>query len=285
MNQWSATVSQIQEFLNQHVPAEVVQRAGLGALGAIVGGVLLCVLGAKLARVGFTGAWALVGALVGYRVAQEAGMHPVPGALLFAAGIGVIGHLTYRFWVGVLTAGVITALVLGAFGYQRVGPRLQEYNERQSALLVAHTEASDEGAAFSIPTAEEQNGYRREPFRRHVSEFWGYVKTQDATVAGHAKALGLTALVFGLLVGLSTIRYTMILTTSLLGTALLGTGIVGGVNALWPGFAAAAANKPILNIVVFAVFMLISIFLQVRLTRAAKEDGETPPAKGKSAPL
>ncbi|MCC7293613.1 MAG: hypothetical protein IT449_16270 [Phycisphaerales bacterium] len=306
--QWNNTVAAVQQFLTQHMPQGVTDKAGLGALGALVGGVFLCVLGAKLARVGMTLGWAAAGGAVGYKVAQVAGMPPVVGVLLFAAGIGAIGYLTYRIWVGLLTAGVITALVLGAFGYQRVAPRIAEYNARTPGISLAATDGgtasvsmnetgsgsdagdssgaegagSEAGSAggFTVPTALAQAAYRQGQLRRELGDFWGFVKTQDLTVAAHAKALLATALVFGLLIGLSTIRLTLILSTSLVGTLLVSSGVIGAINVLFPGFAVGAAQRPLINAAAMAVCLLISVILQVRLTRVAKEEAaEAPKAK------
>lgn len=318
--QWNNTVAAVQQFLTQHMPQGVTDKAGLGALGALIGGVFLCVLGAKLARAGMTLGWAAVGGAIGYKVAQIAGMPPIVGVLLFAAGIGAIGFMTYRIWVGLLTAGVITALVLGAFGYQRVAPRIAEYNARTPGVSLAATDAGggaasideagasggesggaaglDGGAAsgsgggaasggdlgsgggFSVPTVLQQAAYRQGQLRRELGDFWGFVKTQDLTVAAHAKALLATALVFGLLIGLSTIRLTLILSTSLVGTLLVSSGVIGAINVMFPGFAVGAAQRPLINAAAMAVCLLISIILQVRLTRVEKEAAaEAPKAK------
>lgn len=304
--QWNNTVAAVQQFLTQHMPQGVTDKAGLGALGALVGGVFLCVLGAKLARVGMTLGWAAVGGAIGYKVAQVAGMPPAVGVLLFAAGIGAIGHLTYRIWVGLLTAGVITALVLGAFGYQRVAPRIAEYNARTPGISLAATDGggtesassggdasvsggsagdasgggSTLGGGFTVPTTLEQAAYRQGQIRRELGEFWGFVKMQDLTVAAHAKALLATALVFGLLIGLSTIRLTLVLSTSLLGTLLVSSGVIGAINVMFPGFAVGAAQRPLINAAAMAVCLLISVILQVRLTRVEKEAAaEAPKAK------
>ncbi len=310
--QWNNTVAAVQQFLTQHMPQGVTDKAGLGALGALIGGVFLCVLGAKLARVGMTLGWAAVGGAIGYKVAQVAGMPPAVGVLLFAAGIGAIGHLTYRLWVGLLTAGVITALVLGAFGYQRVAPRLAEYNARTPGISLAATDGGGaesiseagmggglasgsvdgsggeagtggdlgSGGGFTVPTALEQAAYRQGQIRRELGDFWGFVKMQDLTVAAHAKALLATALVFGLLIGLSTIRLTLILSTSLLGTLLVSSGVIGAINVMFPGFAVGAAQRPLINAAAMAVCLLISVILQVRLTRVEKDEAaEAPKAK------
>lgn len=280
--QWSATVSQIQQFLEQHLPSDVTSHAGLGAAGAILGGVVLCVLGAKLARVAFTIGWALAGGMLGLKIAEAAGIHSVAGAAVFAAGLGMIGYMTYRLWVGVLTAGVLTAMVLAAFGYHRVAPRLEDYNRQKSPylLMIHQTETSDDGT-FTIPTQQEQAAYRDGAFKQQIEQFWSYVQSQDQTVQPHMRALTATALVFGLLIGLSSVRMMLILSTALLGTVLLGSGFVGVVNLVFPGFAGTAAQHPIISAVALGLCLLVSIILQARLTRARQEQEESPEKEGK----
>lgn len=277
--QWSTTVSQIQQFLEQHLPTNVTGHAGLGAAAAIAIGIVLCVLGAKLARVAFTAGWAVGGAFLGIRVAEAAGIHPLVGALLFAAGLGMIGHLTYRMCVGVVTAAVITAMVLSAFGYHRVAPRLAEYNlQATTPLLMTQPEgagASADPAVFTIPSQQEQLAYRDGAFKQNVEQFWSYVQSQDQTILPHTSALAATALVFGLLVGLSTVRLTLIFSTALIGTAMLGSGIVGIINHVFPGFAGGAAQHPLVGVIALGLCLVVSVFLQARLTRPSKEGTES----------
>lgn len=276
MEQFSDTITQIQQFLAHHLPETALNRIGLGSVATVLAGIFLCVAGAKLARFAIAGGWAVAGGFLGAAVAQAAGVSPWPVILLFAAGTGVIGHMTYRIWVGAVTGIVITAVVLGAFGFQRFTPQLAEFNIQHGSAepqLVAHEGGvADLGGEFVVPTPAEQASNRDQVFRAKVQELWDFATANDPNLGRHGMALGTTALIFGLLIGLMSVRWTMILSTATLGALLFSVGAVAGLGTLMPSISDAALSRPIMDVIIFGVAFLVSVFLQARLTRPARAE-------------
>lgn len=269
MDQIREVIGYLQEFVQQHLPTDSLQHIGWQSGILLLGGILLCVFGAKMARWGVTAVGVAAGGALGFAAAKGVGFQPIGPALLFAAAGGVIAFMTFRVWVAILTSLVLTGLIVGAFGMRRVGPMVGEYNTQKVQLVAANGENSEQ---FSLG-----NGTAEEPcqrFRQSVDELWGYVKDQDPKLPGQGRALGLTALVFGLLIGLSAVRWMAILSTSALGTIALFSGGLGVLASM--SRAGLALEHPGALSIAMGVVFFLSFFMQMRLTRpvTAKSDAD-----------
>ncbi len=278
MNDLSPIVDQIRLFTAQHLPGEMQASAIVAAIILLVAGVGMSVLGAKLSHFGLTSFFVLLGGALGYQFSQVSGA-PMPLCALVGAGmVGVVGHLTYRLWVGAFVAVVCSFLVLSAFGYQRVAPHVADFEETR---MVAWSPVSG-ATEFSLPTSEEQQAYLDRTPRMWAQGLWAHVTAQDLHIERHAKSLAITVLVTGLFFGVVAVRWAMILATSLAGTALVTTGIATLFSHFAPGSYQAFFNHPGIMGVACGAFLVTSFALQTALTRKKPSTERAASVKSKA---
>ncbi len=269
----SDLVSQIETFVHQSLPAAALDQAVLAALVALIAGIGLCVLGAKLARFALTCACITGGGYLGMAlIAPDMGLPSAACAVGGAVVVGAIGFLSFRLWVGLMAASLASALVLGAFSYQRVLPYLDDFNIGGEAMALSSP--AEYAQDFKLAAAErivEAKASTREA----LAEYWDFVKARDMKVVPHARSLGLGAALLGLFVGIVAMRFALILSTSFLGTMLVGSGVTGLLSGFSPGFYKAVAQHQSFATAALGMCFVISLILQARLTRKPS----TAPAK------
>jgi len=261
MHDLTPILDQVRTFLTQHVPAELMARTVLVPLALLLAGIGISVLGAKLARPAMTAAFSLLGAYAGVVFAGEAG-YPAPlGGLVGAGMSATIAFLTFRLWVGVATAVVLSAVGLGAFSYQRVAPHLAEFDGRMAWTPAATT------AEFAVPTPAEQQAYLDRDPREWIREFWSFVASKDASVPQNSRLLGIAAFAGGLFLGVIAVRWMLILCTSALGTGLVVTSLATLFAQFLGGSYQTLQNRPGVIGMAVGAFLVTSLIIQTLLTR------------------
>lgn len=187
--------------------------------------------------------------------------------------IGVIGYHTFRLWVGLVAALVLSSVVLSVFGYQRVVPHMAEF--QQTAPIAA----VDSPRSFVLPSPEEQQAYHDRSPRQWAEELWAFVTQRDAQIEPNGKALGMLAPVTGLCLGVVAVRWALILSTALVGTALVTTAIATFLAHAAPESYQAFQNRPGLVGMGVGAFLVASLILQTMLTRKAPAAKSEPAAK------
>ncbi len=274
MSDLSTLIDHAQALAAQHAPADLLNETVPLAVMLLVAGVGLSVLGAKMARVASTFTFAGAGAVAGFYFARQSG-YPMPvcigaGALVF----GVIGYQTMRFWVGVLTAAVLSAVALGAFGYQRVVPHMTEFDQSMQ------TETVNGEFTFSVPSPEQQAAYRSRSPKQWAQQFWAFATQRDGALEQGALTLGVVAVLTGLCLGVVAMRWALILSTALLGTSFVTAGMSTLVSHYWPeqGYEAFAARPAVFGAIIGG-FFVSSFIVQTAITRpvpAAKVERTGP---------
>ena len=292
MNELQAILEQGRQLVIQSVPAEVLQSAVPIALVSLAAGVGLSVLGAKLARGGVTLAFILLGGGVGLYFAQQIGYAPAICGLAGAGLIGLIGYHTYRFWVGLMTALVLTAAVLGVLGYEKVGPHVIEFAResgglteglRPGGLPMAALADHQAGSASTVsvssssaslearPTQDRTQSSQAPSVQRSAAEWlhnlWAFIVQQDVEIERQGKAVALGAMVIGLCLGVIASRWAMILTTSMVGTLLVTTGVTALLTRAIPGSYHSLQQHPSLIGMGVGGLLVASLFIQTMLTR------------------
>lgn len=262
-NEIASILERARLFIEQHAPADVLQQAVPFAIVCLLAGIGLSVLGAKLARFGTTSAFVLLGAYGGVLLARETG-YPAPvcggvGALM----IGIIGHQTFRLWVGLVAALVLSLATFGVFGYQRVVPHVAEFEQ----LAPATTDVAP--GSFALPSPGEQQAYRDRSPGQWAKELWQYVGEKDVHFEQNGKALAALALVTGLCLGVVAIRWALILSTSIIGTVLVTSAIAMLLAQTSPQFYDACQARPGLAGIGAGAFLVASLVVQFLLTRKA----------------
>ena len=264
MNELETIIEQVRVFVGQHMPGEVMQQALPFGLVCLSVGIMVSVLGAKLARLGISGMFAIGGAVLGVFFARQTGFPVIICSLVGALALGVVGFHTVRMWVGVVAAGVFTLVALGAFGYQKVMPHLAEFEASPRGALV-----SGESSSFTLPSPEEQQAYRDRNPKQFAEELWAFAAEKDTSLERNGKAVALLAIVAGLSIGVAAARWALILSTSLLGTGLVTTAMGTLANAYAPASYQSLHERPTLFGVGVGAFLLTSLVVQTLLTRKA----------------
>ncbi len=267
MTDLSPIVEHVRDFVVHSVPPGMQERAVVVAAVFLAVGIGLSVLGAKLARPVLTVFVASVGGLAGVFFARNAGFHEpvgqVIGGAVGMAMFGTVALLTFRIWVGVITALVLSTIALGSFGYDRLAPHVAEFEG------VVKSSTVDGGQKYVIPTPAEQQSYRDRTPGQWAQEFWTFATGKDANLGVHSRLVGTGALAIGLFLGVVAMRWMLILSTSAAGTLLVTSGVATLVAHAVPGSYQAFARHPGILGMGIGAFMVTSLILQTLLTRKA----------------
>lgn len=277
MDQVASILEQLRLFTIQHAPGGVPTAAIPVALILLVGGVALSVLGAKFARFGLTSAFVVAGGVLGDGFAQSFQFNRIlcvaGGALL----IGIIGFQTFRLWVGVAIAMLLSAMVVSGFSAKGVLPHLSEYADTSSPIFGEATPSGEPG--FSIPTRDQQTEYVNPDPRTWFANFWKFLTERDPNMARNTQALAILTALGGLCVGLMAVRPSLILSTSLIGTTMVIAGMGTLMASSVPSAYASVQSNPRLIGLGVAAFLATSLLLQTMLMRKSTVGGPKP-AKG-----
>ncbi|MCP4247382.1 MAG: hypothetical protein GY778_10080 [bacterium] len=273
MDGWSDIAEQGRRLIEQHLPAEAIPPVAPVAIVALLVGVMVAVLGARLARPVLTAGFGVAGALAALRYACMLDLPQAVTVVLASVTLSVTGYLLYRLWIGVAAGAMMAALALGVFGFYRVLPEVAPFNESYPAVIAQ----SDEGG-FALLDAEQQRTYLEKSPRTWAHDFWTHLTAQQADVQRNVVVIGVAAALMGLLLGALATRPALIVCTALFGTALVGSGLAALAAALVPEQYQSALNHPVWLGGAGAVLLLASLVLQTALTRPPPAAPATAPA-------
>lgn len=249
------------EYCRYHVPLEQWPHLTWVALGAAVAGMVLALWGARLLRLLYVGAFMGAGAAIGIHAARALQIDLLIGLVLGAGLAGVVGHLFYRWWVGV-TAGMCALLLAALISGGRMLPELEAaVRTLDDQRLGMSTGQYDLAGA---PAGQESriaavHGYLAET----ADHLWN---TRRAAVYRAAFVLALAWLA-GLGVGLTLPRFTTIVGTSVIGVV----GLVGGLGLLlWrhcPGLWVIVTDQGVWFLAGVGVFLVGTLCYQARQGR------------------
>ncbi|MCH7994395.1 MAG: hypothetical protein IIB57_08120 [Planctomycetes bacterium] len=263
MTELTPIFDQVKAFVEQNASSGVVNHSMLVAVMFLAAGVGLSVLGAKLARPGVVVALGVLGAYGGLIFARESGFSSIVCTAVGAGMVGTIAHLTFRLWVGVAAAVVLSSVALGTFSYQQIVPHVASF---QDSLT------TDTGQ-FSLPSPAEQAEYRSRTPQQWANQFWAYVTARDAHVGRNGVLLGAGAALMGLFLGVVAMRWMLILSTSLVGTVFVTAAIGAIVFNLFPSYRSLEVRPAVLS-AGMGGFLVASLILQTMLTRKAPTSSE-----------
>lgn len=258
MNHVAELLEQCSQIVQQHVPPGAIPPWWFASGVGLLVGIALCVLGAKLAR------WFIVVALAGVGVAggvaadAHIGVSPLATALVGGLIGGGVGYFLHRVWVGLFAGAFLAVVVLGVYSSQTVIPRLVEFDHASQA----------EVADFHVGPGYDQPQIDWEHFNDFSSRFRDYLRAKAPNVQRYATLWALGAGVGGFVLGAVFSRLILIVFTSACGSLL----VAGGVTLLAQGFGLdiyqTYAQRPKISVVALALFFVVSVALQVMLTRS-----------------
>lgn len=268
MTDLTPVFEQFREFFVQNVPPEFQERTVAIAAVFLVGGIALSVLGAKMAKPAMTTVLGLLGALGGVVFARNTGIHDAIGGLVGAVMFGTVSHLTFRLWVGVASALVLSTLALGAFGYQEVVPHLKDFDGMVTWSPVEGQQT------FTLPSPKQQAANIQPEFKEWAKDFWAFASQRDERLPINSQLVGFGAAAVGLFLGVVAVRWMLILATSVVGTGLVTTAVATTVAHYSPGSEQTFLSHSGVMGMGVGAFLVSSLILQTLLTRKAPESGQ-----------
>jgi len=270
MNALQQLGEQVRLFCEHHVPTEATLPVFVAGPAVLVGvGVITAVLGAKLVRPTLTLTFAIAGAVVGANVGESLGISLPLTSALTAAVFGLAGFYFLRLWVGLLTCALFAGLATGSYGAHRLMPQLETYGQTPPEVI------AEQNANFTVPSIEAQQMQLNPEFKTWANQFWNDATAADQTLQRDVVVAGIAAGVFGLLLGLVAVRFTLIVVTSAIGTSLLLCGATALVHQLQPEFYRACVTHPQAAGIMGGTCLLASLVLQFLLTRSHKPRGQS----------
>jgi hypothetical protein len=260
-DQLTQFLDQVQRLWETHVPPEYQVPVLPVAVGSLLLGIGLSVLGAKLARVGVTLGFVAVGVLLASALAPIIHTPVIAVVLIGALLAGGIGYALFRLWVGLAAAAFFAAIAVGTYGSQVVVPRFIEYDP-----------AYKFNGTFTLPDKAEGDTTSDRvlsDLQTWADDFWLYVQSREVDVNKRIWGMGLGAALIGLVLGMLLPRFTLIVATSMVGTLMVMSGLAGLAAQLHVDLPAAAGQHGRILAVAGIVFLGASLLLQMLLTRKA----------------
>jgi hypothetical protein len=255
INLWLQAV----DALRTHVPPERWPNTTLWSALALPIGLIMAFWGARLLRTLYVLGFMAAGAYVGMRVAQaeQVKVDVLLGLVLGAGLAGLIGHLLFRWWLG-LTAGTLaTVLVLVACA-PRVTAELQAFNDYQSGLSTGQ---------YNL--AQPKTGMTPEQLaQEYLSELKTYLWKQKPELVTRFGVLLALAALLATAMGFLMPRFTMILATSVVGVLMFAGSTGFFLSTWWQAAWAAMIVHTGWSLAACGILLLVAISYQARGPRA-----------------
>lgn len=245
----------------------------------LVLGVILALWGSRLLRLFYVLTFIVVGGALGVKVARMANVDPLIGLVIGAGIIGLIGHLLYRWWVG-MTAACCAALLLLTWAASRNSEALiaalQEYHEQQQVIVAAPPPAQPPGNPDSPAGPTSVVTQATWALRTYVLDAFSYFRQTRHNAVTKVVIVAVLAWFTGLGMGLALPRFTTILGTACVGVALIGLGLGVLLTTYSPATLDSMAGREKYVAVGSGVLILISLLVQARHRRPAPQATAPP---------
>lgn len=263
MDQLAHYAQQLAEMFRQHAPADATMPAMPAAIVALVFGVGICVLGAKLARWLITVVFAVGGLLAGLSLGGHVDAAPMITALLGASALGVVGYMMHRLWVGVFTGAFLATVAFGVLSTQMILPHLDGFAKQQEVA------AQQEVTTFTPGPVSDAMHAGWDRFWDYTHQFGEYLVANQPDIQKYSIGVVVIAGAFGLLMGVFLCRLTLILFTAAFGTSLIGAGMAMFGQEVHVDMLKMLQERPEMSALALGAFFIFSIILQTMLTRSA----------------
>jgi len=269
INDISSLLSQVFEFFKNHVPVDQWPYLTYAALTAAVVGLILSLWGARILRLVYVILFMIAGAACGIHVADRTQVDLLIGLVLGAGLLGLIGHLLYRWWVGI-TAAVCAMLFVALISGPTVIPTELQYFQDQRLGVSAEE--------YVLPNASSDSAVQVDMLSQYLSEIYDYFWNQRRKmVVKMGLILGIAGFL-GLSIGLVLPRFTTIVGTCLLGVLGLAVGAGILISAYLPGVWAFMIVKSTWFIGAASLYLLGALLFQARSRRLNPMPVQAAPA-------
>ncbi len=255
------------------------------AVLALVVGLILSLWGARLLKAAYVIGFMVAGATVGMGVARTYEVDPLIGFVIGAGVLGLVGHLLYRWWIGLTAALAAAAIVVAvsapwapreaeafadallqqAGGRQLFAPESQP-TSGSPAVVVAPGDLDGRTIDWLTVAAglkPPEGQARPEP----LAVLAAWVKALWAAVPDELRQAGLLAGVAGLLglaLGVVLPRFTTIVGTSAIGVLAMAGSVAYFLSEKMPGAWQSVQAQPVWFWACVGLILVVSLAFQAR---------------------
>lgn len=276
MNEIMPILEQFRTLLIQNAPVDAWTKSLPMLAVVLLAGVAVSVFGAKLAKFAVAAACGLAGAFFGAAIARETGFAVPPCAVIAGAMLAVVGYMTFRMWVGVITAGVLALLAISVFGHGRIDTHLAEFQQQEATVVQGPPVVFSETATASAPLSAADFIPPTLPNAgQSLQRFWSFLQSRDAILATQTKGVAVAAAMGGLFLGVVLVRIMLILSMSLIGTVLVVTSVFGLLASVFPTMLTSLQSNPTIMATGIGGLLVTSLIVQTLLTKGGESAVES----------
>lgn len=256
------------DILRHNMP-EALRLALPTGIIALIFGVTLGILGAKLARWFIAVSFVVLGLMAGLGMSRATNLSPFMCAIFGGLVVGGIGFALHRLLVGAFAGVFLAGVALSVFSTEKILPHLPDFKQ---SLQVVPAGVEDFPPGPPATEAAAESWTRVKSVARQFGE---YLVAKEPNVRKYGALIVLGAGLVGLLMGIFFCRLTLVLFTSAFATSLIATGLAMVGPAFGVDVYALSRSQPLLSAGGLAACFIILLILQSSLTRPAAP----PPAR------
>lgn len=252
----------------------------------LVLGVILAFWGSRLLRLIYVLAFIVLGGILGVMVARKTNTDLLIGLVIGAGLIGLIGHLLFRWWVGVTAACCAALLVLTVAANQNAEnliSALMEYHQQQKVLVVPPPPPGTSAGPESRPSPALMMGQVMWTLKAYLLDAFSYFRQTRQNVVAKVVIVAILAWITGLGMGLALPRFTTILGTACIGVAMISLGLGMLLATYAPETLNSVMSKDKYVAAGLGIVLLVSMIVQARHRRSAAQPSACPVPPPKAA--
>ena len=211
---FSEDVRTIVELVRYHASLEKLDALPV-VLSTAAAGMVLCLGGARSVRTLITALAGICGAVLGVWVSRSTPLPAWLSVTVGTLGIGYLGNMGYRVWVGCGSAIMLCTVMLGIY----VGHTVLPHHER---FIGATSSGGTSVLRWRVPDAHQVRLQTTTP-SEYFNQFRAYFAKQEPDYGLHLALMLVPAAVAGLVFGSLSPYGSTIVWSSLLGSVFLVT--------------------------------------------------------------
>ena len=269
---FSEDVRTVVELVRYHAPLEKLDALPV-VLSCAAAGMVLCLGGARSVRTLITALAGICGAVLGVWVSLRTPLPAWLSVTVGTLGIGYLGNVGYRVWVGCGSAIMLCTVVLGIY----VGHTVLPHHER----FIGATSSGGTGVlSWRVPDAHQVRLQTTKP-SDYFDQFRAYFARQEPDYTLHLALMLVPAAVAGLVFGSLSPYGSTIVWSSLIGSVFLVTAGLTTLVSWHPETAAAYVQNAEWVAWLMLLVTILSVYFQT-ITRKKKKKKVTSSASSTS---
>lgn len=249
---------QIEELLRYHLPTDEFAIPPGSIAMSLLAGLVLSLFGARLVRFCLGIIFMGGGGVIGGYFARQYGYSPLPGILIGAVLLGVIGYFLFRMWVSALAGVLLAVIAAGVVAMPEMPALVQQFEQSRTGGATSD---------YLLPAANQQEEEKPLLLSQYCIECGQFIQARRPELVRNTAIVSALAFLLGSAIGLFAYQWAMILGTTITGAALLISGLAPLANRYWPQAIEWIHGNPKPAMGILAGWMLLAILSQYRGVR------------------